>query len=136
MDGHPVGRGHLRTFLTDERGFTLIELLVVVVIVGVLAAIAIPTYIGQQNKAKDTAAQAQLRTAATAQQLYYAENDEYAGNVADIGGAFGFRQGDQVVTVRSGGGSYCMDAPGGGDNVFKITEAAGRPTSGGCSGGN
>jgi type II secretory pathway pseudopilin PulG len=40
------------------------------VIIGILAAIAVPTYLSQQNEAKDTAAQAQLRIAATAQQLY------------------------------------------------------------------
>ena len=42
----------------------------VMVIIGILAAIAVPTYLSQQNEAKDTAAQAQLRIAATAQQLY------------------------------------------------------------------
>jgi type IV pilus assembly protein PilA len=58
----------------------------VVVIIGVLAAIAIPTYIGQQERAKDAAAQAQLRTAATSQQLHHAEEDEYAADADTASG--------------------------------------------------
>jgi len=108
----------------------------VVTIVGVLAAISIPTYIGQQDKAKDAAAQAQLRTAATAQQLHYAAEDAYAADVEALE-AHGFRQGDQEVTVASGGtdGSYCMEAPGGGTSSFRITQDIGKPEPGGCPGG-
>ena len=133
MDEYRVERRSFQETLKDEHGFTLIELLVVVVIIGVLAAIAIPAYVGQQDKAKDTAAQAQLRTAATAQQLFYAEEDVFADTVGELV-PYGFRQGDQRVTVRSGDTSYCMDAPGGGTNVFNITEEMGKPESGGCPG--
>ena len=94
-------------------------------------AIAIPAYIGQQERAKDTAAQAQLRTAATAQQLHYAEEDAYTAD-AEALEAHGFRQGDQEVTVASvADDSYCMEAPGGtGD--FHITQDTGKPEPGGC----
>ena len=79
-----------------------------------LAAIAIPNYIGQQDKAKDAAAMAQLRMAATSQQLYYVDQNAYAGNAKDLE-AYGFRQGEQVVTVGAADAStYCMQAPGGG----------------------
>lgn len=106
----------------------------VVIIIGILAAISIPAYIGQQERAKDTAAQAQLRTAATAQQLYYAEEDAYAAD-ADALEAHGFRQGDQEVVVASGtGDSYCMEAQGGTEN-FHISQDSGRPEPGGCPDG-
>jgi type IV pilus assembly protein PilA len=70
----------------------------VVVIIGILAAIAIPNYIGQQDKAKDAAAMAHLRMAATSQQLYYVDQNAYAGNVTDLE-AYGVRQVEQAVTV-------------------------------------
>jgi type IV pilus assembly protein PilA len=117
--------------LGSEGGFTLIELLVVVVIIGILTAIAIPTYVGQQDEAKDAAAKAQLRTAATSQQLYYVRHDQYAAAATDLE-AYGFRQGEQQVTVKAAGAStYCMQAPGGTD-TFKITADSGRPESGSC----
>ena len=104
----------------------------VVVIIGILAAIAIPNYIGQQDKAIDAAAMAQLRTAATSQQLYYVEQNAYAGTATELE-AYGFRQGEQEVTVMAADtSSYCMEAPGGGGGTFRITQDTGRPVAGGC----
>jgi type IV pilus assembly protein PilA len=57
-----------------EEGFTLIELLVVVIIIGILAAIAIPVYIGVQNNAKDSAVKTDLTNAKTAVVAYYTNN--------------------------------------------------------------
>ena len=103
----------------------------VILIIGILAAIAIPNYIGQQKEAKDSAAMAQLRTAATSQDLYHAKQGAFAGNATALE-AYGFRQGGQWVTVvAADAGTYCMQAPGGTD-IFKMTQNTGRPISGTC----
>jgi type IV pilus assembly protein PilA len=116
---------------TCEKGFTLIELLVVILIIGVLAAIAIPNYLNQQLEARDSAAMAQLRTAATSQDLYHARQNAFAASTTDLE-AYGFRQGGQPVTVVAADvSSYCMQAPGGTD-TFKMTQDTGRPVSGAC----
>ena len=63
--------------LDDERGFTLIELLTTLTILGVLAAVAISQFLGYQQRAFDARAENDLRKAITAEEAYYAENDNY-----------------------------------------------------------
>jgi type IV pilus assembly protein PilA len=70
----------LRRRAEEEKGFTLIELLVVILIIGILAAIAIPAFLNQRNKAYDSAAKSNLRTAATAEETYATDNNSTYSN--------------------------------------------------------
>ena len=63
----------------DEKGFTLIELLVVILIIGILAAIALPAFLNQREKAQDSEAKSDVRTAQTAMETYYTDNQTYTG---------------------------------------------------------
>jgi type IV pilus assembly protein PilA len=78
----------IRERLAREEGFTLIELLVVIVIIGILLAIAIPSYLGFKDRANRADAQANLRQAVPSVEAYYSDNNTYAGlAVGPVAGA-------------------------------------------------
>ena len=69
----------IRRFLQSRTGFTLVELMIVVIIVGILAAVAVPLYRRNTRKAMASEALGLAGSVRTAQRVYYAENDAYAG---------------------------------------------------------
>ena len=72
------------SLITDARGFTLVELLVVVLLLGILAMIALPSFISQRAKGYDAEAQAMVRTAQLALRTYETDNDSFAASRSEL----------------------------------------------------
>ena len=120
--------------MIGEKGFTLIELLIVLVIIGILAAIAIPQFSATREKAYFAAMKSDVRNLAAQQELYYATNYEYSGSLADLG--FVASEGVNVtVTAADAGwtGIATHDALGTDDGCALYFGTATAPTIGSAS---
>jgi type IV pilus assembly protein PilA len=139
----------IREHVKEERGFTLIELLVVVLVIGVLAAIAIPSFLNQQTKAYDASAKELAHSAELAGETYATDNDgSYTGLTAGK-----LSQYDPTINTTAGNGNAYVVTPitgvtqsgyqitthsAKGSDTFTVTRAGGlitRTCSGGANGG-
>lgn len=93
-----------------DQGFTLIELLVVVVIIGILAAIAIPVFLNQRDKAVEAGIKSDMKNAATAQEAYLTDNPTYTTSIATLVSDYGLKLSDKsaIAATISTDEGYCI----------------------------
>jgi type IV pilus assembly protein PilA len=100
----------IRKRLQGNEGFTLIELLVVIIIIGILLAIAIPSYLKFRDRANKSAAQANVRASIPAIEAFYADNNTYAGATLSYLQST-YDQGVKNIVIQSAGSTtYCIQS--------------------------
>jgi len=115
----------------EESGFTLIELLIVLVIIGVLLAIAVPSYLGFKDRAERRAAAANVRAAIPAAEAFYADNGTYTGmnHAALLLIDQGIASDTTMNVVATSAAAYCISDTQG-THTQRAVGPGGRVTSG------
>ena len=114
--------------MKNQKGFTLIELMIVIAIIGILAAIAIPQFSAYRKRAYNSAAQSDLRNAATAQEAYFVDEETYTSTIDNLIGTYGLYMSEKVffTTVAGDVTSYSMYAyHSSGDKTYFINGPGG-----------
>jgi type IV pilus assembly protein PilA len=119
----------LRARVQDEKGFTLIELLVVILIIGILAAIALPAFLGQRARAQDAEAKSAVRQAQTAMETYYTDTQTYENAnpaaLRAIEESLNTGVGTSLVAADQTADAYTLTVTSKSNNTFTIKKVSG-----------